>query len=570
MPANFVIVKLDQPITTTTQNSFVVQAATGGNATPPDPAVTGELEEIILADAVGMNATKRERCSYTTLTDNGDGTFTLSGVTRNIDGSGAQTFTTGWVYQAVMFDHLRKGPRRDCVASGALADGTVVSLRSDGKVEASGVTNYDASIGATTVFYIDYVDYPECAYDSTNGKVLVIFRESRYTGDLRAVVGTVTGDTISFGSSVQIAPWIPTIDAFNLAFDATAGKFVVGYTDNTYKYAVVATISGTTVTFGTPVKITTGNGYVHEVVYDSINNKTVIFFTDFGAGSTIYGIVGTVSGDTISFGTATQISTSASTVCSAAYDTSLGKIAVTQDNNCYVGTVSADAISFGTAVSITANTLSLPNAVYDSTAGKVVIIYNDNTALDTKAVVGTISGTTITFGATAQVTSEQYPYESSAVYDPDLVKVVITYVQETSLYGRVTSGVVSGDTIAFDTPVTFSSDTMYWICSCYDTTQNKVVIFYDGPFGTKGTGCVLIPAYSVDNTADVLGIIQATTADAATGAVALEGSIDDSRSGLIPKATYYVADDGSLTTTVIAGRKIGRAITSTELLIELG
>ena len=72
--------------------------------------------------------------------------------------------------------------------------------------------------------------------------------------------------------------------------------------DSNYGKAVVGTVSGSTITFGSPVTFASASLMPLRSVYDSSNEKVVIVFQD-GANSS-YGtaIVGTVSGTSISFG----------------------------------------------------------------------------------------------------------------------------------------------------------------------------------------------------------------------------------------------------------------------------
>ena len=68
------------------------------------------------------------------------------------------------------------GKSFDFVASGTLASGVTVGLRSDGKVEAiAGVTQVlgaKAAVASTTLGY-----YNETAFDSVNNKIVLIYSE---------------------------------------------------------------------------------------------------------------------------------------------------------------------------------------------------------------------------------------------------------------------------------------------------------------------------------------------------------------------------------------------------------
>ena len=68
------------------------------------------------------------------------------------------------------------------------------------------------------------------------------------------------------------------------------------------------------------------------------------------------------------------------------------------------------------------------SSVYDSTNGKVVIAYQDRWQLEYgTAVVGTVSGTSISFGSAKTFESATTPQWISTTYDSSNGKVVIVY-----------------------------------------------------------------------------------------------------------------------------------------------
>ena len=87
------------------------------------------------------------------------------------------------------------------------------------------------------------------------------------------------------------------------AFDTNAGKVVIIYQDTggAIRQSKVATVSGTSISFGSEVQVLNGsNSNYTAVVFDSNSNKVVVVFRD-GSNSN-YGTarVGTVSGTDIS------------------------------------------------------------------------------------------------------------------------------------------------------------------------------------------------------------------------------------------------------------------------------
>ena len=71
-----------------------------------------------------------------------------------------------------------------------------------------------------------------------------------------------------------------------------------------YGTAIVGTVSGTSISFGTAVVFESAAVAYTATVFDSSSNKIVIGYRDGGNSDQATAIVGTVSGTSISFGTA--------------------------------------------------------------------------------------------------------------------------------------------------------------------------------------------------------------------------------------------------------------------------
>ena len=87
-------------------------------------------------------------------------------------------------------------------ASGTLPNGKPVVVNSDGTVSAVGTT--DQSIGTGVKFETGGATYIAGAYDTTNNKVVIAYRDGNNSSYGTAIVGTVSGSSISFGFPVTI------------------------------------------------------------------------------------------------------------------------------------------------------------------------------------------------------------------------------------------------------------------------------------------------------------------------------------------------------------------------------
>ena len=325
---------------------------------------------------------------------------------------------------------------------------------------------------------------------------------------------------------------------------------------------------------GTAVVFESASSSYISATYDSTNNKVVIAYIDAGNSSYGTAIVGTVSGTSISFGTAVVFESASSNYISATYDSTNGKIVIAykdQGNSSFgtaiVGTVSGTSISFGTAVVFQSGNSNYNSATYDSTNNKVVIASAnwDNSRFGT-AIVGTVSGTAISFGTAVVFESAQSDY-ISATYDSTNGKVVIAYRDAgNSSYGTAIVGTVSGTSISFGTAVVFESASSSYISATYDSTNGKIVIAYKDQ-GNSSFGTAVVYSLASSNNTSFIGITDAAISSAASGSVTIKGGISTNVTGLTANSTYYVQSDGTLSTassSVLAGK----ALSSTSINLD--
>ena len=440
----------------------------------------------------------------------------------------------------------------DFVASGTLGSGVTVALKSDGTVEAVALTS--ASAGTPVVFSsADPATNITSTYDPDANKIIIAYKGSSNYGN--AIVGTVSGTSISFGTPVVFQS--STISEPGSTYDIANQKVIIAYTNNlsiAYGKAIVGTVSGTSISFGTAVTFGTSTSSEIEAVYDSTNQKVVVTYTDWG--NNYYGTskVGTVSGTSISFGTASIFVSSNFPGGQSAYDSSSGKVVIAYrlTSNGYgtavVGTVSGTSISFGSPVTFETVSTSYYSITYDTSNSKVVIAYryNSGATFQGRAIVGTVSGTSISFG-TAVVYLSTRTDDMSISYDSNASKVVIAYMDvNNSNRGALVVGTVSGTSISFGSPVVFESDYTYAIFSAYDSGNNKTVISYTSYNGVSSSGKSVVFQNASSNNTDFIGITDQAIANTATGAVIVQGGVSEKLSGLTVGADYYVQDDGSL------------------------
>ena len=465
------------------------------------------------------------------------------------------------------------------VASGAIGNGVTVGLNSGGTVSAITITSVSETVGTAAVFESAASRFFSSAYDANAQKVVIAYQDIGNSSYGTAIVGTVSGTSISFGTPRVFESATTKLGFSSVGYDANAQKVVIAYRDygNSSKgTAIVGTVSGTSISFGSATVFETGSSDYFSVVHDANAQKMVIAYEDGGNSNHGTAIVGTVSGTSISFGSPVVFESDDSRWIAATYDSASNKVVIAYEDNgnsgygtAIVGTISGTSISFGTAVVFDSANSESMSAAYDANAQKVVIAYQarDNNDYGT-AIVGTVSGTSISFG-TAVVFESAASSDFSAVYADNSQKVVIAYRDsDNSGYGTVIVGTVSSTSISFGTAAVFETAATDYITAVYDTNAKNVVIAYeDGGNSDYGTAVVFQNAYSSTNISDFIGISDAAISDTASGSVTVKGGVSTNVSGLTIGSDYYVQADGTLSTTT-STVPAGRALSATSILLE--
>ena len=406
-----------------------------------------------------------------------------------------------------------------------------------------------ASYGSEVVFEAGYMRYPAIVYDTVNDKIVIAYADYGDSNKGKAVVGTVSGTSISYGSIVEFNSG--STDYVTAVFDASAGKVVIGYRDagnSNYGTAIVGTVSGTSISFGTEVVFESASSMYIKASYDTNASKTLFVYNDGSNSDVLTAQVGTVSGTSISFGGASALNSVSSVYIAVAYDSTAQKHVVFFANGANSNRGDAGVVTIvGTSVSVGSFTTGVAANVfytavaYDANANKSVIFFSDadNSNIG-KAIIGTVSGTSISVGTAVTWNSTIAGFSATpAFYDPTTTKVIIGYLDsDDSNKGKTKIGTVDGDTITFGDAVVFNSTSTSGgeIAITKDTDNNKLVIAYrdsgNSNYGTSvvGTLSTGIPNFTIGS-------------------------------------TYYVQDDGTLSTTS-SSVTAGKAIANTTLLLK--
>ena len=326
--------------------------------------------------------------------------ITVEEVVKEINGTRAEgdiTFGSEYVFNP--------GYTWDCVATTLDANTFVVAFDDEdnstfGTAIVGSVNGTEITFGAEYVFNTNWSqDISILTLDSN--RFLVSFRST----NSMAMIGTVSGNTISFGLQF-------TFNAGNSSACTTSlldpNRFVVVYQDNgnsNYHTAVIGTISGSDITFGSEYVFNTSVSFFSTFGLAAINSTHfVVSYLNYDVSWYGYARVGVVTGNNISFGTPQQFNLETSFMSMQKLDSTHFVIAYEdytsspQYGTAIVGTVMGTELSFGEEFIFSTGTAEYVNIkTIDST--HFLVTYQDFTDSGIgKSILGFVSGTTIAYG----------------------------------------------------------------------------------------------------------------------------------------------------------------------------
>ena len=463
------------------------------------------------------------------------------------------------------------------VASGAITQGSAVQLKTTGLVEQ--VAGVSPSTGTQVAIKASNTNGNSAVSVSSSGAVVVAFSDSTNSNRLSVVVGTVSGTTISFGTAVQVNT--DTASSISVAFiDAT--NFCIHYSvgGTLSSAAVIGTVSGTTASFGTKQTVATGAANFtpsFRVIWNALASRLV--FTGWLETSSMafdaVAIAASVSGTTLTFGTQVTVASGvSSSTGDAVYHAAQGRVIVLYSNSAATSllanalTVSGLTVSVGPSYTITSGATSQygARAAYDSNAQRILAVWPNG---------GTIwaSHLSVTGSAIAVLATSASWIASSTTYSVDYSvtasKFVVRY--QISTNSSILGVRLSGTTFLFDAPFVYNSTTGTLGKSDYSAAANKIIsIQSDSATSINYAQVIQVLESNLEVSAKVLGIAQSTVANGANVSVATLGGVDTNQSGLTVNNDYYVSSNGTLTTTSTNNVLIGRAVAATKLLITKG
>jgi len=420
----------------------------------------------------------------------------------------------------------------DAVASGTLASGQVVILKSDGKVEA--VSTDPASLGTAVSPFGGNQGPTLCKLTDTT--FLLTGRDSTNSYNATTAIGTVSNGSISFGTNAAVSAIGATSNVI-VPIRLTDNKFIILWTDfnnSNRGKAIVGEVSGGSITYGSAVTFETGQTTLSTVQAGVAltASKFVIVYEDASNSSYGTAIVGDVTGNTITFGTAYVYQTSNSTKSSVVARLTDSKIvlAYSQTTNNSRGrvqvlTISGTTFTPGNAITYDASSV-LHFSIVAMSETQFVVSYLDGGSLNYgKSIVCSVSGTTITVGATTEfnVQTKLYAPNSVKINDTQFAVVYSPSNPPNDTDRDVRIGTITAGTITFASAVTFSTGTDSNSVSGITLIGTSDLLLGSDPNATEFP----VVDYKLESTneANFIGITSEAIANGATGKVNPQGGV---------------------------------------------
>lgn len=284
----------------------------------------------------------------------------------------------------------------------------------------------------------------------------------------KAQIATVSGSTVSFGPKYEFVN-ISGVGNYAIIAVLDTAKFIVAYQDETdsgHGTLKIGTVSGTAITFGPETEFLSAGraAYISMATLDA--SGFVLSYADWADGNRGKVLIGSVSGTTVSLGSPTTFYplNQATDTHVAIFDDSTFVLSYRKGNAgdlqgvARVGTASGLSLTLGSEAEFTSIVSNHGVDVID--ASKFVIAYRDNgDSGHGTARIGTVSGTSITFGTEEEFMSSGAVSQVVAKGIDSLNFAVLYQDEADSNHGTIKIGTIDGTDIIFGEEAEFLSTT---------------------------------------------------------------------------------------------------------------
>ena len=473
------------------------------------------------------------------------------------------------------------GKQVSFTADGAISQGNTVALTSVGKAKAISSTANPASLGSNQDFTGNNAYY-NAVTPAGDNKVVVFYVDGNNSSYHYCAVGTVSGDTITWATPVVVESATANTNV-DVTYSPTDGVVIFAYATSSAGRVRKASLSGTTLTFGTAANFTSSGSAddIRIAMATSENYATIIYRRNASSGYGYYRQQECGNGTTVSQHLEAAFKSANVTALGIAKSSALGDIAIVyklvSDSSGKVIAASLPA-SYNTFITFSSE-VQFSSVLTDCDISKTFnetldrnIIYSYESSAHKAYVLSTNGLSTPTVNGPYTVSSSSNQYAMSVSINTDDGFVLFGYSDSsnsnyaTFQFATMTTTAISlsGSTLATSYALVNSSGGVD-LAANEGGSANFVFVGKDNT-ATDGVANVVNPASS--NVSDFLGIADAAISDTASGNITIKGGIaSNGLSSLTPGSTYYVQSDGTLSTTS-SSVTAGKALSATSINLD--
>ena len=485
----------------------------------------------------------------------------------------------------------------DFVASGTLPNGSKVVLKTNGQIEVVAETSTSVSQSIPTAsgvaFNSTWDSTSEISIDPNDPTRFIVVYKDTGNGNYGTVtLGTISGSTISFGSEYIFTPSSNQLYYVGVAFDkSTKGSFLLIYGDNRGNggFAKVGTVATNgAITFGSEVTwSTTDSTQIRVESNPNVAGQFVIAYADNGNSGYLTSKLATVTGTSVSSGSAVVVASLATYHNQICFDpASAGRFAIfarhansASYGKSIAGTITGSSLSYGSASNFSTGQCYDVRATATGTANKYVVVYYDGAdGSKGKAVVSTMSGSSMSSGSPVQFSTGIQAYYVNVSGDLNSTNkfVVFYYDRQNNNYPTVKVGTVSGTSSSFSSSFVINSKAGQHHrieVQSNPSHSGQFVMAYEGDQPNDGRASLGQLATTITTTnltaTNFVGTSTAAYTNGQTATIMLQGGVSTNQTGLTIGSTYYVQPTGTLATTAGTPSVVaGKAVSATTLLLK--
>ena len=468
----------------------------------------------------------------------------------------------------------------EVVASGALPNGRAVVLKSNGQVEIVSATAMSVGSNDSNGTSQKMAYYGGCCYHSANNTIIISYNNSANNRYPTAAVCTISGSTITIGTPTILSSSMSGLMT-KCAYDVTQNKVVFFYGPQGTGYVKAATVNGNSFSFGSQVAVFGSYSLGNRAgdISNLDNSKVAICWGNAASGHAGVQAI-SISGTSLTMGTVKQITgwdSYGMRMASGKKGELLIQMGGTSQLGYVAGTVSGTTITLGSVSQFSGS--SYINDVasgfwagYTSPESTYIAVHQHPGGAegDSRARVITVSGTTLTLNSEISLTAD--PTGDISVGWANSANTGILYYRSNTNNGSgyATELSYSGSTLTEGQTATLGVGRYGYPVATFDPSSGKSIVLYQASVNSDEATVSLVTPSGTNLTAtNFVGTSTAAFTNGQTATIVPKGGVSTNQSSLTIGSTYYVQSDGTVSTVSTSPAVIlGKAVSSTSLILK--